>query len=145
MRKARKKRHISSEERARLRRQARINFGYTKKKIVKRGFQMRRKRKGYRQGKSLNPMKIAIGAAIYGAVRQKASNALAPITAKVPLGSIADEVVLGGLSYLGAKKLKGIAKDVCIAGMTIEAARIGEALISGAILSSSSTSSGNIF
>jgi hypothetical protein len=84
-----------------------------------------------RKSKKENVQALIMGSLAYGAMRQKASNALSPITSKVPLGDIADEVVMAGLSYLAMKKGKGIIKNIGKAGLTIESARIGEALING--------------
>ncbi|MBR9702596.1 hypothetical protein GOV10_01040 [Candidatus Woesearchaeota archaeon] len=78
-------------------------------------------------------MTVAVPSAIYGALRSRVSNALTPITEKVPLGSIADELVMGGASYLLAKNAKGIAKKIGMAGLTIESARLGEAVSDGSI------------
>ena len=96
------------------------------------------------------PMSVLLGGGLYGAVRQKASNALMPITSKIPLGNIADEAVLFGLAYLVRKKVSNkIVKDMALAGMAVEAARIGEAVITGQVglsaSSSSSTSSNTLF
>lgn len=91
-----------------------------------------RARRG-RSSSSLNPMSLIVGGALYGAVRQYASNALQPVTSMIPLGNIADEVVLGTAGYLLATKTSGMLKDVGRAALTIEAARIGEAIISGQV------------
>lgn len=91
----------------------------------------------YRRGKSsqgLKPMTLILGGAVYGAVRQYASNAIAPLTASIPLGNISDEVVLGTAGYLLATKTKGITRDIGRAALTIEAARIGEAVVTGQVM-----------
>jgi hypothetical protein len=77
----------------------------------------------------------------YGAARQYLSNWLAPVTAKVPLGSIADEVVMGGVCYLAAKNTSGMIRDMAVKGLVIENARLGEAIISGQVLGGMTTSS----
>jgi len=79
---------------------------------------------------------IAIGAIAYGAIRQKMSNALIPITAKVPLGSVADEATML-ISLILTKKFIGrsvpLVSQICSAGQYIELSRIGEEIASGSI------------
>lgn len=71
------------------------------------------------------------GAMIYGAGREWTSNKLAPITAKIPFGDLSDEALMGVLSYFIAKgKIPLInriplSKDIGLAGLTIESARVG--------------------
>lgn len=76
---------------------------------------------------------IQLDAMIYGAVREKTSNLIAPLVAKIPLGNIADEVAMGGINYLVAKNTSGMIKDVALKGLVIENARLGEALVSGGL------------
>lgn len=75
-----------------------------------------------------------VGAVVYGAARQKLSDALAPVTSKIPLGNISDEVGMY-LVLMIAKKYIGnkvpIVKDIASAGQYIELARIGEAIATG--------------
>lgn len=106
-------------------------------------------KKGYRRAKSsgVKPEQLILPAGVYGAVREKVSNVLTPVTSKIPLGSIADEVVLGTIHYFGAKKFKNkMAKDFFRAGLCVEAARIGEAVVDGSAFSAlgSSKSSGSV-
>jgi len=88
-----------------------------------------------------------LGAALYGAVRQKASDALIPITSKIPLGNISDEVLLGALAILGKKTLgrkMPMLNPVFQGAIVIESARIGEAIATGQLglgMSSSSPTS----
>lgn len=74
---------------------------------------------------------LIIGGMAYGATREKISNMLAPITAKLPMGNIADEVVLGVGAYFLAKNTNGVMRDYARAALTVESARLGEALING--------------
>lgn len=92
-----------------------------------------------------------IGAMAYGAGRQYVSDKLQPLTAKIPAGQYADEVAMGGLSYLMMKgkiplinKLK-ITRDIGKAGLAIEAARLGAGLSSGFMPMVSSTQSGQVY
>lgn len=108
-----------------------------------------------RSSKGANTMLMqGLGAAVYGASRAKVSNLLTPVTSKVPLGDVADEAVMLALSYLLAKgKIPMLNKvpmlrQVGKAGFYIEAARLGEAAISGSIfgnMATSTTSSGKLF
>lgn len=99
----------------------------------------RSKRYGRRRSKSggMKATAILLSAGIYGALRSKVSNALIPITAKIPLGSVADEAALFGVSYLLNKKTSGLLKSVGLMGMAVEGARIGEAVIDGSAFSNS--------
>lgn len=107
---------------------------------VRRTMARRKSRKTYRKSSGFNPKTLILPAAVYGAARERVSDALAPFTSKIPLGDITDEVVLGTACYYGAKKLKGNMRNACIAGLIIESARIGEAAADGSIMGSGSTS-----
>lgn len=104
------------------------------------------KRSGFKGGLMMS----ILGGMAYGAVRQKASDALAPFTAKIPLGNISDEVAMGAIAIL-AKKTVGrkmpLIKDIANAAIAIESARIGEAIITGQVglggMTASSSSSNN--
>lgn len=116
-----------------------------------RGVPMAKKRKGffkkhYSKSAGVSPEGLILPSMIYGAVREKASNMLTPITSKVPLGNVADEVVLGGIAYFVAKKFSSnkMIRDVARAALTVEAARLGEAVINGQVgLGGTSTSGQN--
>lgn len=88
-------------------------------------------RRSSRKGSSALGWGFLVGAGVYGAVREKASNMLTPLTSKVPLGNVADEVVMGAINYFGAKNTSGVVREIFKAGMTIEAARIGETIANG--------------
>lgn len=92
-------------------------------------------KKAKRRAKSAmsKPGAVIIPAMAYGALRSKMAVALTPVLSKIPGGNVADEIGMGLLSYMVAKKGKGMVKKVGIAGLTIESARAGEALISGGI------------
>ena len=97
---------------------------------------MAKKRTTRRRGTSYNgakkPLSILFGAGLYGAMRQYIDGFVKPLTSKIPLGTIADEVVLFTGSYLLDKKVKDkTAKQVFQAGMIVEGARIGEAIADG--------------
>jgi len=108
----------------------------------KMGVKMARRRRGRSRGRSFGKSKlfglggIVVGAIAYGAVRSKISTALMPVTAKIPLGSISDEV--GMLVTLTlAKKFIGhkvpLVSQICTAGQYIELARIGEEIANGTL------------
>ncbi len=101
---------------------------------------MAKRKKGRSKKRSSNKnlfgfnMTALFGAMLYGAVRSKTSTMLQPITAQIPLGNIADEVGMLGVSYM-AKRFFGnkvpMLKEIANAGISIEAARIGEAIAMG--------------
>lgn len=86
-----------------------------------------RRKKSYSNAEKID-MLMDIGfSAVYGYSREKVSSALEPVTNKVPMGLISDEVVLGLGAYLGNKysknkKVKKALKNVLI----IESSRVGE-------------------
>lgn len=85
-----------------------------------------------------------LGAGLYGAGREYLSNAIAPFTSKIPLGSVSDEVGMIAALWAGKKFLGRrvpLVNDVANAGMLIEASRIGATLASGGF-SFGATSSG---
>ena len=109
----------------------------------------RRHRRGRsRFSSGMSTTGIIGGAIAYGAVRQKISDMLMPLTSKIPLGTFSDEVGMGLLSYIALKKVSNpLVKKIALAGLTIESARVGEALISGglgSITNTSSSSSGSV-
>lgn len=112
-----------------------------------RGYNMAKKKSYSRKSsKSYGVVGTIAAAAAYGAFRNQLSNALMPITNKIPLGNISDEVGLGitaiiAKKYLG-KKMPLIAK-VADAALVIESARIGEAAISGQLGGVTSTPANN--
>jgi len=78
---------------------------------------------------------IMLDAMAYGALRERMSSALVPLTSKIPLGTVADEVGMGILNYFVAKKASGMIRDIALKGLVIENARLGEAVVSGNIFS----------
>lgn len=89
---------------------------------------------------------LIVGAAVYGAGREWASDKLQPLLSKIPAGDLADEVGMGLLSYAVAtgkiplvNKLP-YSREIGRAGLTIEAARAG-AYLGGRFLPTSSGSS----
>lgn len=102
------------------------------------------RRFGRRRLSSFSPWKIALGAALYGAVRETANNALAPLTSKIPLGQYADEAVLFGAGYLAHKKGSGLIKDLGMAAMIVEAASVGHNAAGGLVSGVTGGSSGGV-
>ena len=121
---------------------ARKNFGISKKRsktLIKstRGKSMA-KRKTRRATRSMSILGIntakALAAGLYGAVRARTSNTIAPYTSRIPLGNVSDEAGMLLVSTLAKKylvKRSGVLRDALTAGQTIELARIGEAIASG--------------
>lgn len=106
-------------------------------------FMVKRRRSG-RGSKNFGLKKMSgllVGAGIYGALRERISDGIAPLTSKIPIGSIADEVVLLFAGSLVAKKTKGMLSDVGRAAAVIEASRIGVALSDGSAFSRGMSSS----
>jgi hypothetical protein len=74
------------------------------------------------------------GAMLYGAGRQMISAYIEPVTSKIPLGNIADEIGMGILSYVAYKNINmPLVKKAAYAGLIIESARLGEAIKSGQV------------
>jgi len=118
----------------------------TRRSSSKKVVSMRRKRSSGFKGL----FGTALGAMAYGAGREMISNKLEPITMKVPAGEIADEVVMGALSYA---MMKGkipfinkypITKEFGKAGFYIEMARIGNYLADNVKLNAVNTGSGSV-
>lgn len=118
--------------------------GTTKQMAKKRYARIRR------VAKALDPVKILIGAGIYGAVREPiaSSEVFVNLTNKIPLGGVTDEVILLALGWFGYKKGKGIVRDISLGALSIEGARIGEQIRKGTLLtgvSSNGASTGSTF
>jgi hypothetical protein len=80
-------------------------------------------------------------AALYGAGREKISTLIAPVTSKIPLGTIADEVVLLVAGQQVAKRTSGMVSDLGKAAAIVEASRIGVAIADGSAFSTSNSPS----
>jgi len=99
------------------------------------------------KGGAGNSLAIIGGAMAYGAVREKISNALIPVTSAIPLGNYADEALLGLLSWGTYKYVKNpLISKIALGGLVVESARIGEGIANGSLMagmtkSSSSSSS----
>lgn len=75
-----------------------------------------------------------LAAGLYGAVRARMSNFLAPYTSRIPIGAVGDEigmVVALQLIKKFALKKAGVLRDSMTIGQSIEFARIGEAVATG--------------
>lgn len=101
-----------------------------KRRSFKRSFRSAARRGGVGNSAAL----FQVDAMAYGAVRQYASNAIAPLTQQIPLGGLADEVGMGILCW-GVSKYagKGMLGSIARKGLVIENARVGEALIQGGL------------
>jgi len=96
---------------------------------------MVKKRKSTRSRKSITSsnnslMMVAVGGVGYGALRQRLSTLLSPVTEKIPMGVYADNVALGIASYLMAKHggklpMGKYVKAIGISGLTAEAVLMG--------------------
>lgn len=74
-----------------------------------------------------------ISAGAYGAVRQRISAALKPVSSMIPAGNIADEVTILAAAYLLRNRVPKMLRPAVKAAMYIEAAQIGQALASGGL------------
>lgn len=95
------------------------------------GFFGRRSRGHSKSG--IRTTTLILGGVGYGFLRQKLSNAVAPLTASIPMGGMADEVILGAAGYLAAKKGSGMIKTAGLAMLGAESYRVGEQLASGSL------------
>lgn len=95
----------------------------------------------------VNPFQL--DAMAYGFGRGYLSNLLKPLTQNIPLGTLSDEVGFGILNYFIAKNTKGFMRGMALKGLTIENARVGDAIANGEIgdlmPSSNGTKSNGIF
>jgi hypothetical protein len=99
-----------------------------------------RKKARRSKGKSGGMMSTIIGGVGYGAVRAYLSQAIAPLTSKLPIGGqYADEIGLGLANYLLAKGKVPLlnkipmTRNIGKAGLVVESAFIGQQLISGGL------------
>jgi len=110
----------------------------------RRSFRMRArglfKRRGHSK-KSVPLGAVVLGGAVYGVGRQYVSNLISPLTSKIPLGNLADNLAMGLVSYYAAKKGTGMVKEIGRAGLYIEAALAGQDLMSGGLSNISGSSS----
>jgi hypothetical protein len=99
-----------------------------RKKVTRRRAAPRMKARR-RKSSGVNPMKVIIPAAAYGAARGYLSNLATPITSKIPLGNYADEALFGVVGYYLAKKNPMKLRNVGVAMLTVEAASMGSQLV----------------
>jgi len=134
-----KKKKLSGARLARARRQARINFGFTKRrknnptrKVARKKRSTRRSNPGRATARRL--MGLAVGAGLYGAFRNFISNLVGGFTRNLPLGGFADELVLGTIGYQMARRGRmQLTKDIGLSALAVEAARVGQILLAGGL------------
>jgi len=91
-----------------------------------------------------NTLKLVLSGAMYGVSRQYTSSLISPITNLLPMGNIADELVMIGVNHFVAKT-RGVpqfVKNAAQVGIAIEGAMLGQALASGSAFVSGSTGGG---
>jgi len=98
-------------------------------------------RRGHKTG--LGVTGIVLGGGIYGALRSYISGAIAPLTSKIPLGNLADNIGMGVISYFAYKKGSGIIKNAGMIGLGIESA-MAAADLTGSV-TGAGNGGGNIF
>jgi len=94
------------------------------------------KRRGiFRKSKSsgISPGQMVVGGLVYGALRQPISNFVRGLTGNVAL-NLSDEVAMGLVAWLVARRSSGIVRQAALAGLAIEASRFGSSLNIGNIL-----------
>lgn len=103
------------------------------------------RKSGRRSGAGFRTYGGLVGAGVYGAGRQYLSALIQPVTRAIPLGTIADEVVLMFGTQWAAKRMgNGLLSNALRTGALIEASRIGAAIADGtAFMTGSSSSSGS--
>jgi len=105
-----------------------------KRRRNKGGYTMAKRRRGFSRGRKGGILTGAVGkllgAGVYGALRERISNALAPLTSKLPFGDYADEAGIL-IAAFAVNKFIPKAKIITEPAMVIEAARIGAGLASG--------------
>jgi len=84
------------------------------------------------------------GGAAYGAGREYISNALKPVTDKIPAGQYSDEIGMGLVAYFAGKFMPSL-RPITDAAITIEAARLGAGLASGVGSGTSGTSAVRVY
>jgi len=81
----------------------------------------------------------------YGALRAPVASMMKPLTDKIPIGNLGDNIGMGVISYFAAKSGKGFLADLGRKGLVVENALIGADISAGgfSLGGGSSTSSGN--
>lgn len=83
-----------------------------------------------------------LGAALYGATRNDIANMVTPLSSKVPVGTIGDELVIGGGAWFAKKYVRmPLLKSFLNSAMVVEAARVGAAVRDGSAFATASSSS----
>jgi len=93
-------------------------------------------------------MATVVGAGVYGAIRAKLAQAVEPLTRNIPMGNIADEVALGALAVVLKRTVARrmpMVTPVLNGAIAIESARIGEALISGQVMTTGASTNQNLY
>jgi len=107
-----------------------------------------RKRRSFGRSSSqgLSPEKLAAYGFAYGVVREPLSRAVSGVAGNL-IGGVGDEVALGVLGYLAAKKGSGIVRDAGKAMLTVEAHNLGRQVSAGGLnilgMGSSTTAASN--
>jgi len=110
------------------------------------GYRFRRSRGGRRGGGSTKSgLMWLVGAGIYGAGRAKIAGMVEPLTSKIPLGSISDNVGMLGVAWAAKKFIGGrvpLVNDIANAAMLVEAAQIGQELATNGFKAASGNGNG---
>jgi len=118
-----------------------------RKRKSKRSFAGFARKTARRGGVGNSAALLQIDAMIYGAVRGKVSDAIEPLSSKIPVPyGLSDEVAMGLLLWGVSKYAKGgMLGQVARKGLVIENARVGEAIANGVMGSSTQTASSSTY
>jgi hypothetical protein len=104
---------------------------FKRKSSRARASSMFRRRGARRSSGGSNPlMTVILPAFAYGAVRETAKSYAAPLTGMLPFGTNNDEAVFGLAGYFLMKKTSGFMHDFGRAALTVEAASLGNNIVS---------------
>lgn len=104
-----------------------------------------KRRASRRHSSGGNPMtSVLLPAFAYGAVRQTAKSYTSGLTDKLPFGANNDELAYGLLGYYMHKKGTGFIKNAGTAILTVEAASLGNNIVSPMVSGSAGTSSSQL-
>jgi hypothetical protein len=106
------------------------------------------KKRSFKSGSSISPMKTLVTGGIYGAGRETISGLIQPLTSMMPFGDYNDEITLGVAGYFASKGTFGNnawVKEMGRTVLAVESYRAGANAMGGASLKSSSSGVGTSY
>ena len=85
-------------------------------------------------------MGMVVGGVVYGAVRQPINNFVKGLTGNMAF-NLSDEIAMGLVAWLVARRSSGMVKQAALAGLAIEASRIGSSFKLGGIIGTTASPS----